>query len=131
MEEETILESIFFDREQRVLANVSDEERNVILEIERDGNEDKLRKLIEQFKEDRLRNKIEEMLDYALEDVSKRYCASLEKYYKQGFKDGVNLIVIPEYRYYGKKISSSRIRKELENKNYNFVNKLLGYEYKK
>ena len=47
MEEETILESIFFDREQRVLANVSDEERNVILEIERDGNEDKLRKLIE------------------------------------------------------------------------------------
>lgn len=46
-------------------------------------------------------------------------------------KDGVNLIVIPEYRYYGKKISSSRIRKELEKKNYNFVNKLLGYEYKK
>ena len=93
MEEETILESIFFDREQRVLANVSDEERNVILEIKRDGNEDKLRKLIEQVKEDRLRNKIEEMLDYALEDVSKRYWASLEKYYKQGFKDGVNLIV--------------------------------------
>lgn len=93
MEEETILESIFFDREQRVLANVSDEERNVILEIKRDGNEDKLRKLIEQVKEDRLRNKIEEMLDYALEDVSKRHCASLEKYYKQGFKDGVNLIV--------------------------------------
>ena len=39
------------------------------------------------------RNKIEEMLDNTLEDVSKRYCASLEKYYKQGFKDGVNLIV--------------------------------------
>ena len=93
MEEETILESIFFDREQRVLANVSDEERNVILEIERDGNEEELRKLIEQVKEDRLRNKIEEMLDNTLEDVSKRYCASLEKYYKQGFKDGVNLIV--------------------------------------
>ena len=33
MGEETILESIFFDREQRVLANVSDEEKNVILEI--------------------------------------------------------------------------------------------------
>lgn len=93
MGEETILESIFFDREQRVLANVSDEEKNVILEIKRDGNEDKLRELIEQVKEDRLRNKIEEMLDYALEDVSKRYCASLEKYYKRGFKDGVNLIV--------------------------------------
>ena len=36
MEEETILESIFFDREQRVLAYVYDEERNVILEIQRD-----------------------------------------------------------------------------------------------
>ena len=45
MGEETILESIFFDREQRVLANVSDEEKNVILEIKRDGNEDKLREL--------------------------------------------------------------------------------------
>ena len=52
MGEETILESIFFDREQRVLANVSDEEKNVILEIKRDGNEDKLRKLIN-FKFDR------------------------------------------------------------------------------
>ena len=47
MKEEKILESIFFEREQRVLANVSDEERNVILEIERDGNEEELRKLIE------------------------------------------------------------------------------------
>ena len=93
MGEETILESIFFDREQRVLANVSDEEKNVILEIKRDGKADKLGELIEQVKEDRLRNKLVEMLDYGVEDVSKRYCASLEKYYKQGFKDGVNLIV--------------------------------------
>ena len=30
MEEETILESKFFDREQTVLANVSEEERKVI-----------------------------------------------------------------------------------------------------
>ena len=44
--------------------------------------------------------------------------------------DGFNVIVIPEYRYYGKKISSTRIRKELEKKNYKFVNKMLGYEYK-
>lgn len=93
MEEEKILDSIFYNREQSTLSNVSGEEKNVILEIERDGNEDKLRKLIEQVKEDGLRNKIEEMLDYSLEDVSKRYCACLEKYYKQGFKDGVNLIV--------------------------------------
>ena len=36
MGEETILESIFFDREQRVLANVSDEERNDFEEAQKD-----------------------------------------------------------------------------------------------
>ena len=76
MEEETILESIFFDREQRVLANVSDEERNVILEIKRDGNEDKLRKLIEQVKEDRLRNKIEEIYAKFYNDMDSPFLVS-------------------------------------------------------
>lgn len=46
-------------------------------------------------------------------------------------KDGVKLVVIPKYTYYGKKISSSRIREELEKGNYHFVNRMLGYEYKK
>ncbi len=46
-------------------------------------------------------------------------------------EDGVNVIVIPEFKYYGKKISSSRIRKELLKGNYKFVNRMLGYEYKK
>ncbi len=43
----------------------------------------------------------------------------------------INLCVVPEFKYYGKKISSTRIRKELEKKNYKFVNRMLGYEYKK
>ncbi len=46
-------------------------------------------------------------------------------------KDGMNVIVIPEFKYYGKKISSTRIRKELLKGNYKFVNRMLGYEYKK
>ena len=46
-------------------------------------------------------------------------------------KDGINLKVIPEFKYYGKKISSSRIRKELLKGNNKFVNRMLGYEYKK
>lgn len=46
-------------------------------------------------------------------------------------KDGINLKVIPEFKYYGKKISSSRIRKELLKGDYKFVNRMLGYEYKK
>ncbi len=44
---------------------------------------------------------------------------------------GLNVYVVPEFRYYGKKISSTRIRQELEQKNYKFVNRMLGYEYKK
>lgn len=43
----------------------------------------------------------------------------------------INLCVVPEFKYYGKKISSTRIRNELEKKNYKFVNRMLGYEYKK
>lgn len=41
-----------------------------------------------------------------------------------------NVCSLKEVTYYGKKISSSRIRKEIMNKNYKLVNKLLGYEYK-
>ncbi len=44
---------------------------------------------------------------------------------------GVNLCVVPEFKYYGKKISSTRIRTELEKGNIDFVNRMLGYEYKK
>ncbi len=43
----------------------------------------------------------------------------------------INLCVVPEFKYYGKKISSTRIRKELEKGNIDFVNRMLGYEYKK
>lgn len=93
MEEETILEELFFDREQRVLAILNDEERRIIAEIKQDDNEEKLREVMEQIKDERIKRKIDELLDYTLEDVSKRCSASLEKYYKQGFKDGVNLII--------------------------------------
>lgn len=93
MEEETILEEIFFDREQRILAELNDEERKVLAEIKEEGNEEKLRELIKEVKDERLRGKIDNLLEYTLEDVTKRCSVSLEKYYKQGFKDGVNLIV--------------------------------------
>ncbi|MBQ1508468.1 MAG: bifunctional riboflavin kinase/FMN adenylyltransferase, partial [Erysipelotrichaceae bacterium] len=41
------------------------------------------------------------------------------------------LIVEEEVTYYGKKISSTRIREELRKGNLRLVNKLLGYEYGK
>lgn len=43
---------------------------------------------------------------------------------------GINAIKVDEYKYYGKKISSSRIREELDKGNIKLVNKMLGYEYK-
>ena len=43
----------------------------------------------------------------------------------------INLCVVPEFKYYGKKISSTRIRTELEKGNIDFVNRMLGYEFKK
>lgn len=46
-------------------------------------------------------------------------------------KQGVKVSVVNECLYYGKKISSTRIRKELQNNNLHLVNKLLGYEYRK
>ena len=41
------------------------------------------------------------------------------------------LLVEKEVTYYGKKISSTRIRQEIRKKNWKLVNKLLGYDYGK
>lgn len=45
-------------------------------------------------------------------------------------KQGVKVVRVPEYKYYGKKVSSTRIRQELDKGNFKLVNKMLGYEYK-
>lgn len=52
---------------------------------------------------------------------------TLEKELK-GYCD---VFVVDEVKYYSKKISSSRIKKEIEKKNYKLVNRMLGYEYKR
>ena len=77
MPKETILESIYWDREQGVLAKRSEYEKEISYEIKQNGNEDKLRELINKLHSERL--KIE--------------TATLDKYYKQGFKDGINLLI--------------------------------------
>ncbi len=93
MPKETLLESIYWDREQGVLANRSELEKEVSYEIQKDGNEEKLRELIDKIYNQRLRNKIDKYLDLTLEDMLKRESATLDKYYKQGFKDGINLLI--------------------------------------
>lgn len=50
--------------------------------------------------------------------------------YKTLISQGINVVKVPEYKYYGKKISSTRIREELNKGNIKLVNKMLGYEYK-
>lgn len=51
--------------------------------------------------------------------------------YKTLKKDGVNIELVKEYTFYGKKVSSTRIRNEIDKGNYKLVNRLLGYEYKR
>ena len=41
----------------------------------------------------KLSKKINNLLDLTLEDMLKRESATLDKYYKQGFKDGINLLI--------------------------------------
>jgi hypothetical protein len=93
MPKETLLESIYWDREQGVLTTRSEFEKEVSYEIKKDGNEEKLRELIDKIYNQRLRNKIDKYLDLTLEDMLKKESATLDKYYKQGFKDGINLLI--------------------------------------
>ncbi|MBR2578206.1 MAG: FAD synthetase family protein [Erysipelotrichaceae bacterium] len=44
---------------------------------------------------------------------------------------GMKVEVVPELKYYGKKISSTRIKKALEAGNVSLAEKMLGYEYGK
>lgn len=94
MPKEKILETIYLEREQNELANRSEYEKETSREIKRDGNEDKLRKLIDtKIYNKRLCKKLNNLLDYTLEDMLKMESATLDKYYKQGFKDGINLLI--------------------------------------
>lgn len=93
MLKETILESIYLDREQSKLAERSEYERKVCYEIDRNGNEEKLRKLIDKIYDKKLSKKISNLLDLTLDDRLKKDGATLDKYYKQGFKDGINLLI--------------------------------------
>ena len=51
--------------------------------------------------------------------------------YKTLRKQGVNVETVDDYMYDDEKISSTRIRKEIEKGNYILASKMLGYEYKK
>lgn len=93
MEDETLLESIYYDREQGVLADQSIEEKKVMQEIKKVGNEEKLRQLIGKVHNKRLKKQINKFLDLTLDDISAIGSISLYKYYKQGFKDGINLLI--------------------------------------
>ena len=91
--EETLLEEIYWDREQGVLRYLTNGERQVMDQIELNQHEEKLRKLVHNIRNKKLRKKINTFIDLAMEDLLSREAERLEKYYKQGFKDGVSLIM--------------------------------------
>ena len=93
MIKETLLESFYLDWEQSDLAKRSDFEKKVCYEIDRNGNEERLRKLIDKIYDKKLSKKISNLLDLTLDDRLKKDGATLDKYYKQGFKDGINLLI--------------------------------------
>lgn len=93
MVESNILEEFFLDREQEVLSKLTEEERSIMDEITKINNEKKLKELINQVEDKNLRERIDKLYEYAVEDVFKLNSVNLEKYYMQGFKDGVNLIL--------------------------------------
>lgn len=93
MIKETLLESFYLDREQSELAKISEYEKKVCYEIDRNGNEERLRKLIDKIYDKKLSKKISNLLDLTLDDRLKKDDATLDKYYKQGFKDGINLLI--------------------------------------
>ena len=91
--EETLLDEIFWDRDQGVLRCLTKGERQVMDQIELNQHEEKLRKLVHNNRNKKLRKKINTFIDLAMEDLLSREAERLEKYYKQGFKDGVSLIM--------------------------------------
>ena len=93
MVESNILEEIFLDRVKEVLSKITEEERMIMDEIKKFNNAEKLKALIKQVEDKNLRERIDKLYEYAVEDVFKLNSVNLEKYYMQGFKDGVNLIL--------------------------------------
>ena len=94
MPKETLLESIYWDREQGELTKKSEYEKEVRNEIQLNNNEDKLREFIDKkIYNKKLNKKFNYLLDLTLEDMLKRESATLDKYYKQGFKDGINMLI--------------------------------------
>lgn len=94
MPKETLLESIYWDREQGELTKKSEYEKEVRNEIQLNNNEDKLREFIDKkIYNKKLNKKFNYLLDLTLEDMLKKESATLDKYYKQGFKDGINLLI--------------------------------------
>lgn len=91
--EETLLDEIYWDRVQGILDDLTDKEINVMNQIKFDNNEKKLRKLVHNIRNKKLRKEINNYIDLSIEDLLTREAERQEKYYKQGFKDGVNLIM--------------------------------------
>lgn len=91
--EETLLDEIYWDRVQGVLDDLTDKEVNVMNQIKFDNHEKKLRNLVHNIRNKKLRKEINNYIDLSMEDLLTREAERQEKYYKQGFKDGVNLIM--------------------------------------
>jgi len=90
--EMSLLDEIFYEREQEVLCKITAEEREVIDKVRQSGNEEKLNVLLEQVTDEELSENLSKAIDFVIDDVSMQLSANLKKYYQTGFKDAINLI---------------------------------------
>lgn len=90
--EMSLLDEIFYEREQEVLCEVTDEEKEVIEKVKKTGNAEKLDMLLEQVKDEELSENLSKAIDFVLDDVSMQLSSNLKKYYQTGFKDAVKLM---------------------------------------
>ena len=92
-ETNSILKSIFEIREQQVLSKMSDEEIKVRKELEKTKNDEKFEDLIKEIKDERLQEKLRNGFDDVSLDIMKLSCCDIDRYYRQGFADAINIVI--------------------------------------
>ena len=127
----------FFSKEEYKPINTLDEriklyeEFGIKMLLIIDFNEEVMKKSYQEFQKEYLNNlNIDTLIcgfDFTYGYKGKGNIETLKEFSQDNF----NLIVIDQVNIKNEKVSSTRIKKEIKNSNYELVNELLGYEYKK
>lgn len=93
MEYEELIDVIYNIQEEGCLAELSEEEKEIINRIKLIDNENLLNIEIDKIENEVVKQTIKKLLKLTLEDISERNSATLKKYHKTGFKSGVRFLI--------------------------------------